>query len=110
MSWLVATDNPTWYTGLAQQPEQTLGPSLDAMMTRLKIEYIIAGHSVTPGLEIRQRFDNRVFLIDTGMLRSVFGGKASALEIQGGRFTAHTIGQPPRALAPHGAAGASAQP
>lgn len=116
LTWLVAADNPTWYRGLAAQPEQTLGPRLDAMMTRLKIEYIVAGHTVLPGFEIRQRFDNRVFLIDTGMLRSVFGGKASALEIQGGRFTAHSIGEPPRALAPHVAAappaatGGTAQP
>jgi Calcineurin-like phosphoesterase len=103
MTWLVSPDHPTWYRGLATQPEQTLGPSLDAMMARLKIEYIVAGHTVMPDFQIHQRFDNRVFLIDTGMLHAVFGGKASALEIQDGRFTAYSIGQPPRALPPHGA-------
>jgi hypothetical protein len=115
LTWLVSSDNPTWYRGLAQQPEPALTPSLNAMMTRLKIGYIVAGHSVLPGFEIRQRFDNRVFLIDTGMLQPAFGGRASALEIQDGRFTAHSIGLPPRALAPHNAAvapaaGGAAQP
>jgi hypothetical protein len=108
MTWLVSPDNPTWYRGLAEQPEQILGPRLDAMMERLKIGYIVAGHSVLPGFEIQQRFDNRVFLIDTGMLQPAFGGRASALEIQNGRFLAHSIGQPPRALAPHVAPAASA--
>ena len=108
LTWLVSPDNPTWYRGLAEQPEQVLGPSLNAMMARLKIGYIVAGHTVLPGFEIRQRFDNRVFLIDTGMLRPAFGGRASALEIQDGRFTAHSIGEPPRALAPHNAAAAPA--
>jgi hypothetical protein len=109
LTWLESPDNPTWYRGLAEQPEQTLGPSLQAMMKRLKIGAIVAGH--TPDSEIRQRFDNRVILIDTGMLQSVFGGKPSALEIQGGRFTAHVVGQPPRALASPGTSdGTAARP
>lgn len=98
LTWLMSPDNPTWYRGLAEQPEQALGPSLNAMMARLKIRGIVAGHTVVPDFEIQQRFDNRIFLTDTGMLASVFDGKASALEIQGGRFSAHSVGQPPRAL------------
>ena len=102
LTWLVSADNPTWYRGLAEQPEQTLGPSLQAMMARLKIGTIVVGHTVMSDFQIHQRFDNRVFLIDTGMLQPVFGGKASALEIQDGRFTAHSMGQPPHALVPPG--------
>jgi hypothetical protein len=103
--WLVSPENPTWYRGLATDPEATLWPRLEAMMARLKIGYIVVGHSVLQGSEIRQRFGNRVFLIDTGMLQSVFGGRASALEIQDGRFTAHAAGQEPRVLPPSGRAG-----
>ena len=48
--------------------------------------------SVTPRTareRIRVRFKNRVFLIDTGMLSSYYtGGRPSALEIDGGTFTA----------------------
>jgi hypothetical protein len=99
-TWLTSEDNPTWYRGLAEDPEPTLAPSLDAMMSRLKIRTIVAAHTPTPDFQIRQRFGNRVFLIDTGMLKSVFGGKASALEIQGGRFTAHSLDQSPQILAP----------
>ena len=38
---------------------------------------------------IRDRFDGRVFFIDTGMLSTVYErGRASALEISGGRLRA----------------------
>jgi len=100
VSWLVSANNPIWYRGLAVEPEEALGPGLEAMLARLKISYIVAGHSVVSGFEIHQRFGNRVFLIDTGMLGSAFGGRASALEIQGGRFTAHSAGREPQVLAP----------
>jgi hypothetical protein len=113
VSWLVSSSNPIWYRGLAEEPEEALRPSLEIMLARLKINYIVAGHTVMPGFEIRQRFDNRVFLIDTGMLGSAFGGRASALEIQGGRFTAHSAGREPRVLAPRsnaaGPSGAAGQ-
>jgi hypothetical protein len=99
VSWLVSPNNPTWYRGLATEPEEALGPNLEAMLARLKINYIVAGHTVMPSFEIRQRFGNRVFLIDTGMLQSAFRGRASALEIQGGRFTAHSLNASPRVLA-----------
>ena len=99
-TWLTSADNPTWYRGLAEDPEPALAPSLDAMMSRLKIHTIVAAHTPLPDFQIRQRFGNRVFLIDTGMLKSVFGGTASALEIQSGHFTAYSLEQSPRALAP----------
>jgi hypothetical protein len=93
-------DSPIWYRGLALEPEEKLKPAVDAMMARLKIGYIVAGHTVRPKGQITQRFDNRVFLIDTGMLSSVYGGKASALEIRDGRFTAYYNGEKPQALLP----------
>jgi len=80
------------------------------MLARLKIGYIVAGHTVRPKAVINQRFDNRVFLIDTGMLKSVYNGKASALEIQEGRFTACYVGEKPQALAAPAAANSSMGP
>jgi hypothetical protein len=97
-------DSPIWYRGLALEPEEKLKPGLDAMLARLKIGYIVAGHTVRPKAVITQRFDNRVFLIDTGMLKSVYAGNASALEIQEGRFTACYLGEKPQVLAAPGAA------
>jgi hypothetical protein len=59
---------------------------------------------------ITERFDSRVFLIDTGMLKSTFGGKASALEIHGGRFTAYYPGEKPQGLVAPPAASDSVSP
>jgi hypothetical protein len=103
-------DSPLWYRGLALEPEEKLKSGLDAMFARLKIGYIVAGHTVRPKGVITQRFDNRVFLIDTGMLKSVYGGKASALEIEEGRFTAYYAGEKPQNLQAVAATNSSASP
>jgi len=103
-------DSPLWYRGLALEPEEKLKSGLDAMFARLKIGYIVAGHTVRPKGVITPRFDNRVFLIDTGMLKSVYGGKASALEIEDGRFTAYYAGEKPQNLQAVAAANSSASP
>ena len=70
------------------------------MLERLGASYIVAGHSVVASKEVTTRFGSRVFLIDTGMLGEVYAGRASALEIQDGRFTAHRVDTTPRALPP----------
>ena len=51
---------------------------------------IVVGHTPAIGNGIATRFDGRVIQIDTGMLDGEWfpGGEPSALEIQGGRFTA----------------------
>jgi hypothetical protein len=41
------------------------------------------GHTPQVNGTIRPRFDNRLFLIDTGMLAAVYKGRPSALEIDG---------------------------
>ena len=97
--WLInSPDGPLWYRGLALEPEETLRSGLEAMLGRLKSRYLVAGHTPQPKGEINPRFGNRVFLIDTGMLKSVFGGRASALEIRSGRFTAYYADEKPQAL------------
>jgi len=49
----------------------------------------VIGHTVSETGRIRPRFDGRVVQIDTGMLTSVYkGGRPSALEIAGDRWTA----------------------
>lgn len=103
-SWmLVSQDSPLWYRGLALEPEEKLKRDLDKMLARLKVRYIVAAHTVRPKYDITPRFDNHVFMIDTGMLKEYFGGRASALEILNGRFTAYySDGQQQLLLAPEG--------
>ena len=68
------------------------------MLDRLQARFIAVGHTVQSKTDITPRFENRVFLLDTGMLASEYKGRPSALEIQDGRFTAHYADGDPVAL------------
>jgi hypothetical protein len=48
----------------------------------------VTGHTPQASGRITPRFENRVFLIDTGMLAAVYKGRPSALEIKDGVITA----------------------
>jgi hypothetical protein len=90
-SSLVDGDGPLWYRGYAQLPET---PDNDALLTallaRLGLDRFVTAHTpLLPAGRITPRFNTRFTLIDTGMLSTFFkGGRASALEIRGGRLTA----------------------
>jgi len=68
-------------------------------MTRFNVRRMIVAHTITDSRRVASRFDNRVFLIDTGMmLESRHQGRASALEIESGRFVATYAGGGERVL------------
>ncbi|HEV2492720.1 MAG TPA: metallophosphoesterase [Terriglobia bacterium] len=104
---LMAENSPFWYRGLALQPEEKLDKDVDKMLSRLKVHYLVAAHTVRPKFDITSRFDKRVFLIDTGMLKAYFGGRASALEFKDGRVTAYYADAAPQVLVGPGAATAA---
>jgi hypothetical protein len=88
-NWLVAHRNgPLWYRGLAQDQEDKLMGDVKGMLARLNARYIVSGHTVVSKSAITARFDNQVFLIDVGMLKEAYGGRAAALEINNGQITA----------------------
>lgn len=100
--WMINNqEGPLWYRGLAQEREDALSASLEEMLARLKAQFIVAGHTVVSRSEITPRFNNRVFLIDVGMLREVYEGRAAALEISKGKITAYySDGEPKILVAP----------
>jgi hypothetical protein len=89
-SWyLVNPEGPLWFRGYATWTN-TEGPDrLAPVLARHGAARVVVGHTVLSTNRITPRFDNRVFLIDTGMLATWFkGGRGSALEIQGSEITA----------------------
>ncbi len=79
---------PLWYRGLAQEPE-SFAPELDAILAAQRARAIVVGHTVRPDGVIEVRFGGRVVVIDTGMQSEyVPTGRASALELRDGVFTA----------------------
>jgi hypothetical protein len=80
-------EGPMWFRGYATWPE-TSAPMVTTILQRFRVDRIVVAHTPQPNGSILPRFGNRVFLIDTGMLTSVYKGRPSALEIEGGRIRA----------------------
>jgi hypothetical protein len=84
---ILAPDGPMWFRGYATWPD-TAGSMVATLLKRVRADRIVVGHTPLSSAKITARFDNRVFLIDTGMLASVYRGRPSALEIDGVRIRA----------------------
>lgn len=83
---LLAPEGPMWFRGYATWPDSA-EPMLTPLLARWRVDRLVTGHTPQRA-EITARFHNRLFLIDTGMLASIYKGRASALEIVGDRVTA----------------------
>lgn len=85
----MSEDGPLWYRGLAREDEATFAPAVESILESVDAHAMVIGHTVSDTGRIRSRFGGRVVQIDTGMLASVYkGGRGSALEIVGDRWTA----------------------
>ncbi len=101
---LIREDGPFWFRGYTSWSEEEGTAEMPAILDALEAERLVVAHTPQVSYSITGRFDSQVFLIDTGMLNSVYGGRPSALEIQDGRFTAvytmqRTVLHEPQALA-----------
>jgi hypothetical protein len=81
-------DGPLWYRGLAEQ-DDTFAPDVADILSKQLARAIVIGHTVVTSGRISVRFGGTVVLTDTGMQPAyVPTGRASALEISHGVFTA----------------------
>jgi calcineurin-like phosphoesterase family protein len=82
-------DGPLFYRGLALQPD-AFETQVDEVLAKQKARAIVVGHTLTSGdNRIRVRWGGKVLQLDTGMQSAyVPTGRASALEIRNGVFTA----------------------
>src|SRR5438132_693778 len=111
--WLsVRVDGPLWFRGYDQWSEEEGTAQIGKVLESYNAKRIVVGDTVQKGGTMRPRFNNKVFLIDTGMLSSYYpGGKASALDIQGDtKLTAKYMDQQVVLVEPAGAALGNAAP
>lgn len=89
-SWIIMSpEGPLWFRGAARWDEELRGDEMAALLDGIGAQVMVVGHTPNPDGQIQVRFDQRVLLIDTGMLSSYYaGGRPSALEIDGGVYTA----------------------
>ena len=87
-------DGPLWFRGLATWSSDAGSVQVAELLRRYNVAHIVVGHTIPETRRITPRFSGAVFLIDTGMSSSyVPDGRASALEIRDGRFTAIYAGE-----------------
>jgi hypothetical protein len=90
--WSVIAENgPLWFRGFASWTQEEGSPLVDRLQQQLGPVRFVVGHTQPETREVTARFDNRVFLIDTGLSSVYDGGRPSALEIQDGRYVALTL-------------------
>jgi hypothetical protein len=85
---IVDPDGPFWFRGFASWTPDVGTPIVDTLQARYEASRFVVGHTVSASHRILARFDDRVFLIDTGMLPEAYQGQPSALEITGDRVIA----------------------
>ena len=85
---LLDPEGPMWFRGYAQWDEATTAPQVTALLDQLKLTRIAVGHTVTTDHRIHTRYGGRVIVMDTGMLRAVYKGTPSAIELSGGQIKA----------------------
>ena len=85
---LVDPDGPMWFRGYALWNEAETTAQVFTLLDSLKLTRVVVGHSVTPDRKITARYNQRVLLIDTGMLTSAYKGTPAALEIRGAALKA----------------------
>ena len=89
-SWLsINPEGALWYRGLSTLPDDPQGGPFAALLQKYGATRFVTGHTPQQNRSITVRFGGRAVLIDTGMLTSVYKGRASALEINGDKLTAY---------------------
>ena len=88
-NWLtLREDGPLWFRGYGSWSDEEGEALLPAILASYDAEHVVVAHTPQTTYSITPRFGSRAFLIDTGMLASVYNGRPSALEIENGRFSA----------------------
>lgn len=86
--FLLWGEGPVWFRGAAKWDEAEHADMMAELLSEIGASYMVVGHTPQAKGRIHSRFGGRVFLIDTGMLRSHYHGRPAALVIDDGVFTA----------------------
>ena len=90
-AFVFSEDSPNWYRGTALCHPYAESFNTERFLKRVGARQLVMGHTPTMG-EVQQRMDGLAIRLDTGMLKSVYNGRASALVSTGGRDHVHYLG------------------
>jgi len=77
-------EGPLWYRGSAVCSGPVEGALLRAALAKLDASRVVIGHTTTWTRQVETRLNGRVIAINTGMLKSSYGGSGQALVIEDG--------------------------
>ncbi len=83
---LHASNGPLWYRGNVACNELIEADRLNASLRALGAQRVVIGHTPTLGRRIMQRFDGRIYEVDTGMLSGHYAGSGNALVMEQDRI------------------------
>ena len=90
-AFVFSDDSPNWYRGTAVCHPYAESFNTERFLKRAGAKQLVMGHTPTRG-EVHQRMDGLAIRLDTGMLKAVYKGRASALVSQGGKDYVHYLG------------------
>ena len=80
--YVLAERGPLWFRGLEALADPDNAAVVEAILAAIEARAMVVGHSPQDD-GISSRFGGRLYMIDTGMLTSVYHGLPAALEIAG---------------------------
>ena len=96
-AFVFSSDSPNWYRGTATCHPLSESFNTERFLKRAGAKQLVMGHTPTRG-EVQSRMDGLAIRLDTGMLRAVYKGQASALISNDGEDYVHYLGKGQRAM------------
>ncbi len=90
-AFLFSDDSPNWYRGTALCNPYSESFNTERFLKKVGARQVVMGHTPTRG-EVLERMDGLAIRLDTGMLTSVYKGRASALVSGDGPDYVHYLG------------------
>lgn len=93
-AFVFSDDSLNWYRGSALCHPYAESWNTERFLKRVGAKQLVVGHTPTTG-DVQSRMDGLVIRLDTGMLKAVYKGRASALVSEGGASRVHYLGEAP---------------
>ena len=84
---VLGSDGPFWYRGDSHCRKLFAEPVIDASLANIGASNVVIGHTVTDDRRVHATHDEKVTMLDTGMLVSYYKGRPAALVIEGEQRT-----------------------
>jgi len=78
---------PLWYRGSVYCNPMLEQSVLDAALMQLEAARVVVGHTPTENRRVRELYDGKLIMLDTGMLVDYYSGRPAALIIENGTRT-----------------------